>query len=206
MVVELHESENYQHPDWPTGLSFSLMPVDDDSNDDLSTSDTGLVVLHDRLITDASVSAANKALINPAHRYSTRVQPNTNSSSLYCETSLINCKDNGSTYNITIGSRGEVEISEDPESSTGIGERTGFVYNVINLLTLIDSEIGNQFCDPLSLSIKAEPTSPSTTPASPDTFIDAHINLKSSRSESRKRSISFSNNLCNRERHPAKVK
>nr|CAH0110734.1 unnamed protein product [Daphnia galeata] len=185
MVVELQESENYQHPDWPTGLSFSLMPVDDDSNDDLSASDTGLVVLHDRLITDASVSTANKALIHSAHRYSTRVQQNTNSSSsLFSETSLI--KDSaGSTYNITIGSRGEVEISEDPESST---------------------EIGNQFCDPLSLNIKAEPGSPSTMPDSPDTFIDAHINLKSSRSESRKRSISFSNNLCNRERHPAKGK
>jgi hypothetical protein len=119
MVVELQESDNYQHPDWPTGLSFSLMPVDDDSNDDLSAADTGLVVLHDRLITDASVSAANQVLANPAHRYSARVQPNTNASSLYCDTSLINCKESGSTYNITIGSRGEVEISEDPESSTG---------------------------------------------------------------------------------------
>ncbi len=131
MVVELQESDNYQHPDWPTGLSFSLMPVDDDSNDDLSTGDTGLVVLHDRLITDASVSvAANKVLVNPAHRYSTRVQPNANASSLYCDTSLINCKDGGSTYNITFGSRGEVEISEDPESSTGKGRGirgTGFV-------------------------------------------------------------------------------
>ncbi|XP_046462443.1 cyclic AMP response element-binding protein A-like isoform X1 [Daphnia pulex] len=190
MVVELQESDNYQHPDWPTGLSFSLMPVDDDSNDDLSAADTGLVVLHDRLITDASVSAANQVLANPAHRYSARVQPNTNASSLYCDTSLINCKESGSTYNITIGSRGEVEISEDPESSTA----------------LIDSEMGNQFCDPLSLSIKAEPASPGTTPASPDTFIDAHTNSKSSRSESRKRSISISNNLCNRERHTAKGK
>ena len=134
MVVELQESENYQHPDWPTGLSFSLMPVDDDSNDDLSATDTGLVVLHDRLITDASVSTANKALIHSAHRYSTRVQQNTNSSSsLFSETSLI--KDSaGSTYNITIGSRGEVEISEDPESSTGIYDKaagTGLATRII---------------------------------------------------------------------------
>lgn len=117
MVVELQDTENYEHADWPTGLSFSLMPVEDDSHDDLSTNDTGMVVLHDRLITDAST--ANKVLINPIRRYANRVQPNANSS-IYSETSLITSRDHTSTFNITIGSRGEVEICEDTDSSIGI--------------------------------------------------------------------------------------
>ncbi|KZS18223.1 putative Cyclic AMP response element-binding protein A [Daphnia magna] len=176
MVVELQDTESYEHADWPTGLSFSLMPVEDDGNDDLSVSDTGMVVLHDRLITDTT----NKVLINPVRRYASRAHPN---SSFYTEASLMNSKDNTSTFNITIGSRGEVEISEDTDSSTGIG---------------------NPFCDPLSLGVKTEPTSP--RPASPSTFIDAQFDLKNSRSESRKRSISFSNTSCNRERPTAKTK
>lgn len=112
MVVELQDTESYEHADWPTGLSFSLMPVEDDGNDDLSVSDTGMVVLHDRLITDTT----NKVLINPVRRYASRAHPN---SPFYTEASLMNSKDNTSTFNITIGSRGEVEISEDTDSSTG---------------------------------------------------------------------------------------
>ncbi|XP_057365206.1 cyclic AMP response element-binding protein A-like isoform X2 [Daphnia carinata] len=176
MVVELQDPESYEHADWPTGLSFSLMPVEDDSNDGLSVSDTGMVVLHDRLITDTT----NKVLTNPIRRYTNRVHPN---SSLYTEASLISSKDHTSTFNITIGSRGEVEISEDTDSTTGIG---------------------NPFCDPLSVGVKTEPASP--RPASPSTFIDAQFDLKNSRSESRKRSISFSNTSCNRERPTAKTK
>ncbi|KAI9559718.1 hypothetical protein GHT06_013723 [Daphnia sinensis] len=178
MVVELQDTENYEHADWPTGLSFSLMPVEDDSNDDLSASDTGMVVLHDRLITDT----ANKVLINPVRRYASRVHSN---APLYTEASLINSKDHQptSTFNITIGSRGEVEISEDTDSTAGIG---------------------NPFSDPLSVGVKTEPASP--RPASPSTFIDAQFDMKNCRSESRKRSISFSNSSCNRERPTAKTK
>lgn len=117
MAVDLQGNENYQQTDWPTGLTFSLMSVNDDSNDDLtSASNSAMVVLHDRLITDASVS---KNLSNNNAVLSCNDQ---NSSSLLScpDTNLMSCKPNNtSTYSITIDSRGEVEISEDPKSNKG---------------------------------------------------------------------------------------
>ncbi len=122
MVVEMQENDNFQQPDWPTGLSFSLMSVHDDNNDDLpKTDDSAMVVLHDRLITDASISSSKDVAINPAHSHScTNRLPHPNTDpSLLAGSSLINCKEHTSTYSITIDCRGEVEITEDPKSTKG---------------------------------------------------------------------------------------
>ena len=86
MAVELREDDDYQTPIWPTGpLDFGA----DDSDDDLvdGRSESALVVLHDRLITDASTS-------------------------FHLMDAAIDTVPSG-TYSITIGSRGQVEIVED---------------------------------------------------------------------------------------------
>lgn len=68
-------------------------------------------------------------------------------------------------------------------------------------------DIEDQFCDPNTLSIKAEPASPGAvvTSVSSETIADAYLDF-TPRTESRKRSNSQSNNnQCNRERQTIKV-
>lgn len=118
MAVDLEGDESYHQTDWPTGLTFSLMSVNDDSNDDLTAaSNSAMVVLHDRLITDASVS---KNLVNNSSVLMDHNDQNSSSLLTCPDATLISCKPNStSTYSITIDSRGEVEISEEPKSNKG---------------------------------------------------------------------------------------
>ena len=117
MVVEMQENDDFQQQDWPTGLSFSLLSVHDDNSSDLSATDnSAMVVLHDRLITDASMSSSKDI---PIHSCANRLQQK--NAETRTESSLINCKEHTSTYSITIDCRGEVEITEDPKSIKGRG-------------------------------------------------------------------------------------
>lgn len=112
--MEFQETESYQQSSWPTGLSFSLMSTHNDSNEDLATNDNpSMVVLHDRLITDATVSTTiglPKPLSCNSHS-----QVNSN---LLVRNESGSSKKQADSFSITIDCRGEVEISEDLKTSS----------------------------------------------------------------------------------------
>ena len=58
MDSSLHEDDSLQSS-WPTGLGINLVSMDHDG--DLTANDAALVILHDRLITDASDDAPAKS-------------------------------------------------------------------------------------------------------------------------------------------------
>lgn len=113
IAIDLDDDDNFSQSNWPTGLKFSLMSSQEDSNDGLCTSEDGaMVVLHDRLITDASVS--NSKALSHSRRID-KLQPTVSSLLLetYSEPSLSCYEKSSNIYSITIDCRGDIEISED---------------------------------------------------------------------------------------------
>lgn len=120
MAVDLQENDNYQQTGWPTGLTFSLMSASDDSNDALSSvGSSAMIVLHDRLITDASMPVSKTLAISTSIT-TDRLQPNSSSLLTCPDSSLVDSKQTNSVYNISLDSQCEVDISEDPKSNKGI--------------------------------------------------------------------------------------
>lgn len=104
MGVELQEVDDYQTPIWPTGpLDFGDDDTDDGSG---GRSESALVVLHDPLITSSF------------HLTSADVM-DCKSDRSFCNSGFSKSGIQQSTFSITFGSRGEVEITEDSKPLKG---------------------------------------------------------------------------------------